>query len=478
MACGLRSVLIKSHKGGGHAFSPVPITNNLQVIAKHIRKGRQEDTHEFLRYAIDALQKSCLAGHPPKIDSKLAETTWVHKIFGGRLRSRVTCRDCGYNSDTFDRILDLSIDILKSDSLRDALRKFIAVDYLKGADKYKCEKCKKHVNAEKRFTIHDAPPVLTVHLKRFSPLGRKITHLLDYDEELTLQPYMSSGQFGPSYSLFGVICHAGGGPNSGHYYAFVKSKEGRWYEMNDETVQPTSLPTGKRNAYMLFYIQSKGQGLDAALKAPILNGHAVPIRNGLAAKMKKRVQRDRDDMVEEEDKGVIVNAPLIGPLLPSAEIIKNGATTSQPSSPIDPQAMSLKSKIQAVAQTKARKALESLGNYDSEDGSSDEKEPSQSIRAEDKVDRMNVDAKEDDGKSKEDDTTCPPARPSSPTTAPPGSSLRSIPPSQFYSNSGKNKKRKFSEVRTSTPLSARTNGYQQTTNPFSRPNPKRKRMGI
>jgi ubiquitin carboxyl-terminal hydrolase 36/42 len=35
--------------------------NNPPVIAKHLRRGRQEDSHEFLRYAIDALQKSCLA---------------------------------------------------------------------------------------------------------------------------------------------------------------------------------------------------------------------------------------------------------------------------------------------------------------------------------------------------------------------------------------------------------------------------------
>lgn len=75
-----------------------------------------------------------------KIDPKLAETTWVHKIFGGRLRSRVTCRDCGYNSDTFDRILDLSLDIFKTDTVKEALKKFVAIDYLKGADKYKCEK--------------------------------------------------------------------------------------------------------------------------------------------------------------------------------------------------------------------------------------------------------------------------------------------------------------------------------------------------
>lgn len=46
----------------------------------------------------------------------------------------------GHHSDTFDRILDLSLDILKSDTLKDALRKFVALDYLKGADQYKCEK--------------------------------------------------------------------------------------------------------------------------------------------------------------------------------------------------------------------------------------------------------------------------------------------------------------------------------------------------
>jgi ubiquitin carboxyl-terminal hydrolase 36/42 len=64
----------------------------------------------------------------------------VHKVFGGRLRSRVTCRDCGHNSDTFDRVLDLSVDIHQAGSLRDAMKGFVNVDVLKGADKYKCEK--------------------------------------------------------------------------------------------------------------------------------------------------------------------------------------------------------------------------------------------------------------------------------------------------------------------------------------------------
>ena len=64
----------------------------------------------------------------------------MHKLFGGRLRSRVSCRSCGYNSDTFDSILDLSLDIYGTQSLTGALERFIAKDYLKGEDKYKCEK--------------------------------------------------------------------------------------------------------------------------------------------------------------------------------------------------------------------------------------------------------------------------------------------------------------------------------------------------
>jgi len=34
------------------------------AIAKHMRRGRQEDSHEFLRYAIDAMQKSLMHGVP------------------------------------------------------------------------------------------------------------------------------------------------------------------------------------------------------------------------------------------------------------------------------------------------------------------------------------------------------------------------------------------------------------------------------
>lgn len=56
------------------AFNMVIATHCIPVIAKHMRRGRQEDSHEFLRYAIDALQKSCLMGYPPYV---FITPTWM-----------------------------------------------------------------------------------------------------------------------------------------------------------------------------------------------------------------------------------------------------------------------------------------------------------------------------------------------------------------------------------------------------------------
>ena len=354
-------------------------------------------------------------------------------------------------------------------------------------------RCKKYVNAEKQFTIHEPPVVLTIHLKRFSPLGRKIGHPLQYDEGLSLEPFMSSGQFGPSYSLYGVTCHAGGGPNSGHYYSFVKSREGRWWEMNDELIQMTGKATDKKNAYMLFYIQDKGQGLEAATRIPPSNNTlspTAPMKNGLAAGMKKRFQKDGGD--DDEDKGVKVSPPFIGPVIPSSVAVKDDIRSPV----IDPQALSLKSKIKAIAEDNARRTLENLGDYDSDD---------ELVVLENDKDEKGVESK---GKQKDHDriTSDDAKRPSSPPISSPPIVLTSsladrspVPVASFYasSNFNKSKKRKSPDnsgmenyntpKRIRNPNEARSVGYHHVpgTNPYSmsssRPitySKKFRRMGI
>jgi ubiquitin carboxyl-terminal hydrolase 36/42 len=64
----------------------------------------------------------------------------VKEIFGGALQSQVKCLCCNYESNNVDEIMDISLDVLNSYSVRDAMQKFFQPEVLDGNNKYKCEK--------------------------------------------------------------------------------------------------------------------------------------------------------------------------------------------------------------------------------------------------------------------------------------------------------------------------------------------------
>lgn len=260
MLCELHTLILKVLNSNGHTVVPARIAKNIRRIAPHFIPGREEDSHEFLRYVLTALQKAFLKKYVGmKLPKEIENTTFIDCVYTGTLVSKITCRECYYESRTYDPFMDLSLEIKYSTTLDSAISWFQRVEVLDNDNKFKCPKCKALVRANKQFQIHEAPPILTIHLKRFLYVGRlyqKIDKPLAFSQNLNLE--LANGKC-VHYSLFSVLVHKGGSAHSGHYYSFVKAANSVWYCMNDDLVQQVSADTvTKQSAYLLFYAADPG----------------------------------------------------------------------------------------------------------------------------------------------------------------------------------------------------------------------------
>uniref|UniRef100_A0A8C0U3N3 Ubiquitin carboxyl-terminal hydrolase n=1 Tax=Cyanistes caeruleus TaxID=156563 RepID=A0A8C0U3N3_CYACU len=215
----------------------------LKVFGReHFQLGMQEDAHDFLCCTVNAMQRACLSASSD-LDLSSESTTIVHQIFGGFLRSR----------GAFPQLL-LSLTLPVPFCLPIGCISALGCLCL-------FSRCTENVAASKRFTIHCAPKVLTVCLKRFDCFtGGKINKAVEYPEFLDLRPYMSEGDGEPLYySLYAVLVHSGYSCHEGHYFCYTKASNGLWYQMDDESVEVRSIDTALgQQAYLLFYSSRPG----------------------------------------------------------------------------------------------------------------------------------------------------------------------------------------------------------------------------
>jgi ubiquitin carboxyl-terminal hydrolase 36/42 len=258
--CEFESLILKT-KEGNSPLSPVRILSRIQNIGSSLSHGREEDAHEFLRYAVDTMKSVCLKEAGAKASSSLGEeTTLIDLTFGGLLRSKIRCARCGVKSERDERMMDLTVEI-EGDvrTLEEALRKFTGTEILDGVNKYQCSRCKSYEKARKKLTILEAPNVLTIALKRFqSGKYGKLNKSIQFPEILDLAPYMSeTTDTSPIYRLYGVIVHLdiSNAAFSGHYVCFVKNVQNKWFNIDDSMVKPVELDRVllSKGAYMLLY---------------------------------------------------------------------------------------------------------------------------------------------------------------------------------------------------------------------------------
>ncbi|XP_017691450.1 PREDICTED: ubiquitin carboxyl-terminal hydrolase 42-like isoform X2 [Lepidothrix coronata] len=255
MMCVMEVHIRKVLHSSASAILPGVVLRDLKFIGEEFESGRAGDAYEFLRCALNAMQRACLSSSSDS-DISSQETTIVHQIFGGFMRSRVTCLSCQAVTDSYKAFLDVSLDIRAASSLTTVLEDCVTPKELDLKECFKCRKCKKKVAASKRVTIHQAPRVLTLCLERADQwTGKKISKFVDYPEYLDLRPYMSDTAGEPLLcSLYAIVVHSGDTCLEGHFFCYTKASNGLWYKMDDESVDSCDTHTVLgQQAYLLFY---------------------------------------------------------------------------------------------------------------------------------------------------------------------------------------------------------------------------------
>ncbi|KAJ8259166.1 hypothetical protein COCON_G00181780 [Conger conger] len=176
----------------------------------------QQDAQEFLRFLLDRLHSEinrCPPHLPPGMPP-LTPCMQRSDLFSGQLRSSLHCSICSHYSTTFDVFCDLSLPIPKM-----------------------CERCGRRTESTKRLTIQRFPPVIVLHLNRFTmsrySICKSTTSVSFPLTRLDLGPYGPAGTGPVLYNLY-AVCNHSGTVNMGHYTAYCLQESG-WFCYNDSS---------------------------------------------------------------------------------------------------------------------------------------------------------------------------------------------------------------------------------------------------
>jgi len=144
----------------------------------------------------------------------------------------------------------------KSPSLIDCFDLYIECEILDGDNSVFNEKIQKKEAVKKNLMFWSFPNILVIDLKRFNSNNRKNQILVTFPlDNLDLSKYVVGYKKESFvYELYG-ICNHSGNVMGGHYTAYIKNANGKWYHFNDTSVSEVplieSIITPK--AYCLFY---------------------------------------------------------------------------------------------------------------------------------------------------------------------------------------------------------------------------------
>lgn len=144
----------------------------------------------------------------------------------------------------------------KSPTLIDCFNLYVEGEVLEGENGWYNEELKERINIRKKIQFWSFPNILVIDFKRFNARFQKNQILITFPlENLNLSEYVVGyKKESYKYELYGV-CNHSGGVMGGHYTAYIKNANGKWYHFNDTIVSEVGLNESiiSPKAYVLFY---------------------------------------------------------------------------------------------------------------------------------------------------------------------------------------------------------------------------------
>lgn len=277
----LRSLLWKENC----IVSPFKFVKTVQKLAQ--LKGQdmftgynQNDLPEFLIFVIDCFHNALSRDVKMTIEGKIQDEkdkiavkcferikqmyendySEIWRIFYGihvsQLENAVTGKKISMTPEPFF-IVNLPIPTNnKSPTLIDCFELYVEDELMDGDNCIKIEETNEKVAAKKKLMFWSFPDILVIDIKRFNVMNRKNQVMVDFPlENLNLSKYVIGYEKDKYiYDLYGV-CNHSGSVMGGHYTAFVKNANGKWYHYNDTSVSEVAMERQIKTskAYCFFY---------------------------------------------------------------------------------------------------------------------------------------------------------------------------------------------------------------------------------
>jgi ubiquitin C-terminal hydrolase len=144
----------------------------------------------------------------------------------------------------------------KSPSLIDCFDYYVEGEILEGDNAWFNDETNEKINIKKKIQFWSFPNILVIDFKRFNFKNQKNQILISFPlDDLDLSKYVIGYKKNSyKYELYG-ICNHSGGVHGGHYTAYVKNANGKWYHFNDTSVSEVGIIDSiiSPKAYCLFY---------------------------------------------------------------------------------------------------------------------------------------------------------------------------------------------------------------------------------